>query len=64
MEPFAGLRPNGRLQALPANIRLSWNGLLGTNTLAYYGRKRFLVRAQGEASLTVLKRVTIGDSLQ
>jgi hypothetical protein len=60
VEPFAGLRPNGRLQALPANIRLGWNGLLGTNTLAYYGRKRFL----GEASLTVLKRVTIGDSLQ
>jgi hypothetical protein len=26
----------GRLLALPANIRLGWNGLPGTNTLAYY----------------------------
>ncbi len=25
-----------RLLALPSNIRLDWNGLLGTNTLAYY----------------------------
>jgi hypothetical protein len=26
---------SGRL-ALPANIRLGWRGLLGTNALAYY----------------------------
>jgi hypothetical protein len=26
----------GRLLALPANNRLSWIGLQGTNTLAYY----------------------------
>jgi hypothetical protein len=25
-----------RLLALPADIRLGWNGLSGTNTLAYY----------------------------
>ncbi len=25
-----------RLVALPANIRLGWKGLPGTNTLAYY----------------------------
>jgi hypothetical protein len=27
--------------ALPANIRLGWKGLPGTNTLAFYGRKKF-----------------------
>jgi hypothetical protein len=26
----------GRPLALPSNIRLSWKGLPGTNTLAYY----------------------------
>ncbi len=26
----------GRLLALPTNIRLGWEGLQGTNTLAYY----------------------------
>ncbi len=26
----------GRLLALPTNIRLSWKGLQGTNTLAFY----------------------------
>jgi hypothetical protein len=28
--------PERHVPFLPANIRLSWNGLLGTNTLAYY----------------------------
>jgi hypothetical protein len=31
----------GRLLALPANIRLGWKGLPGTNTPAQYGRKKF-----------------------
>jgi hypothetical protein len=26
----------GQAPGLPANIRLGWRGLLGTNTLAYY----------------------------
>ncbi len=31
-----GLHPNGRLQALPTNIRVVWKRMEGTNTLAYY----------------------------
>jgi hypothetical protein len=34
----------GQAPTLPANIRLGWKGLPGTNTLAYYenyGRKMF-----------------------
>ncbi len=30
----------GRLLALPTNNRLSWKGLPGTNTLAYYKNAR------------------------
>jgi hypothetical protein len=39
------------LLALPANIRLGWKGLPGTNTLAYYGNlkitaaKSFIIQA-------------------
>jgi hypothetical protein len=36
MERFVGLHPNGRLLALPSNIRLGRKGLPGTNTPAYY----------------------------
>ncbi len=28
--------------ALPANVRLGWKGLLGTNTLAYYDISKLL----------------------
>ncbi len=30
---FEGATLKGRLQALPANIRVAWKGLPGTNTL-------------------------------
>jgi hypothetical protein len=47
--PFRVLQgtSEGRLLALPTNIRLGWKDLQGTNTLAYYktfvniGRKKF-----------------------
>jgi len=32
---------SGKLLALPTDIRLSWKGLPGINSLAYYERKRF-----------------------
>ncbi len=32
---------SGRLLPLTTNIRLGWKGLLGTNALAYYGRRKF-----------------------
>jgi hypothetical protein len=31
----------GRLLALPLNIRLGWKGLTGTHTVAYYGHLLF-----------------------
>ncbi len=34
--PHMGLHSNGRLLALPANVRLGWKGRPFTNTLAYY----------------------------
>ncbi len=45
----------GYALALPANIKLSWKGLPGTNTLAYYENpqittvKSFIVQAPGVA---------------
>jgi len=42
---------SGRLWPYPANIRLGWKGLPGSNTLAYYENllitavKRFIVQA-------------------
>jgi hypothetical protein len=33
---LSGAPHEGRLLALPANIRLGWKGLPGINTLAYY----------------------------
>jgi hypothetical protein len=33
---LSGAQFKWRLLALPENIRLSWNGLAGTNPLAYY----------------------------
>jgi hypothetical protein len=52
----------GRLKASPANIRLSWKGLPGTKTIAYYENplikavKSFLVQAlpQGQMLKTFL----------
>ncbi len=44
----------GQAPALPANIRLDWKGLPGTNTLDYYKKllikavKSFIVQASGE----------------
>ncbi len=35
-EALAGAPLLGRLLDLPANIRLGWKGLPGTNALAYY----------------------------
>ena len=35
-EAFSGTPLLGRVLALPANIRLGWRGLPGSNTLAYY----------------------------
>ena len=43
----------GKALALPANIRLGWKGLPGTNTLAYYQKayltavKSFITSATG-----------------
>ncbi len=45
---------NGRLLALPPNIRLTWKGVAMANTLAFYDTatitvvKGFLVQALGE----------------
>jgi hypothetical protein len=36
VEPLAGLHSNGRLIALPTNIRLGWKKMEKANTLAYY----------------------------
>jgi hypothetical protein len=36
MEPTQVKYLSGRLLALPANIRLGWKGLPGTNALFYY----------------------------
>ncbi len=35
-EALSGAPLYGKLLALPANIRLGWKGLPGTNTQAYY----------------------------
>jgi len=40
LKNLSGAALKGRLRALPTNNRLGWKGLLGTNTLAYYGRKK------------------------
>ncbi len=48
-----GLHCSGRLLALPTNIRLEWNLMAATNTLAYYEMakitavKSFIVQAPG-----------------
>ncbi len=36
MEHFKELRSNGRLMALPTNIRLGWESMAVANTLAYH----------------------------
>jgi hypothetical protein len=36
MEHLSGLHSEGRIMALPTNARLGWEGLIVTNTLAYY----------------------------
>jgi hypothetical protein len=36
VKPLTGLHPNGRLPALPTNIRLRWKLLALANALAYY----------------------------
>jgi hypothetical protein len=36
VEYLEGHHTNGKFLALPANIRLGWKGLPGTNTLAYH----------------------------
>ncbi len=47
MKHLSGAPLKGRPLALPANIRLGWKSLPGTNTLAYYenqinyGRNKF-----------------------
>jgi hypothetical protein len=47
--------------ALPANIKLSWKGLPGTNTLAYYEnpqiKKSFIVQAPGAGGIKLLTDV-------
>ncbi len=53
MEPRTRLNSEGRLQALPANIKLGWNLVKVTNTHAYYNMvtiadvKSFIVQAPG-----------------
>jgi hypothetical protein len=41
----------GRLLALPTKNRLGWKGLLGKNTLAYYGQKSFITLGPGPNNL-------------
>ncbi len=47
--------------ALPANIRIGWKGLLGTNTLAYCKNlqilavKSFIVQAPGGPVINIIK---------
>ncbi len=36
MEQFTEMHSNGRLLALPTDIRLGWTGLEVSNALAYY----------------------------
>jgi hypothetical protein len=51
VKPLTGLHPNGRLPALPANIRLRWKLLALANAQAYYNTatntvvKYFIVQA-------------------
>jgi hypothetical protein len=53
VEPRTRLNSEGRLQALPANIKLGWNLVKVTNTQAYYDTvtivavKSFIVQAPG-----------------
>ncbi len=53
VEPRTSLNSEGRLQALPANIKLGWNLVKVTNTQAYYDTvtiaavKCFIVQAPG-----------------
>jgi len=53
VKQLSGAPLEGRLLALPANIRLDWRGLPGTYTLAYYKNtqittvKSFKVQAPG-----------------
>jgi hypothetical protein len=35
---LSGAPLEGRLLALPTNIRLGWKSMPGTNALAYYGK--------------------------
>jgi hypothetical protein len=57
VEHLSKLHSNGRLLALPANIRLRWKGMAVANTLAYYitatitAVKSFIVQALGWKSL-------------
>ncbi len=37
---FKDFRNKLGCMALPTNIRLGWKGFPGTNTFAYYGRKK------------------------
>jgi hypothetical protein len=56
-------RSNGRLLPLPTNIRLRWQGMAGTNTLAYNNTatititalKNFIVQALNFNIFKVLK---------
>ncbi len=54
MEHLTKLHSNGRLLALPANIRLRWKSMAVANTLAYYIKatitavKSFIVQAAGK----------------
>ncbi len=53
------LQSNGRLQALPANIRLRYKRVVVENTLAYYDPatitsvKRFIVEAKSQFVFTL-----------
>ncbi len=60
-----------RLLALPTNIRLGWEGLPGTNTLAYYerfvnyGRKSFIalvpdVKEPSSSVVTFIVHLNVG----
>jgi hypothetical protein len=45
----------GKAPALPANLRLGWKGLTGTNSLAYYEKARSLPQSVVPKSSFTLK---------
>jgi hypothetical protein len=64
--PILGAPLQGRLLALPTNIRLGWKGLPGTNALAYFENseltavRSFKTLAPGACTIKLITDVIYG----